>query len=47
MRTPISFRQAHVNAMQAKLYLFDQALKNEIVCASLLSLHHSSAYQES
>ena len=30
-RTPISFRQAHVTAMQAKLYQFDQALKAEIV----------------
>lgn len=30
-RTPLSFRQAHVSAMQAKLYQFDQALRNEIV----------------
>ncbi|KAI0362495.1 phospholipase A-2-activating protein [Trametes cingulata] len=30
VRTPLSFRQAHVSAMQAKLYQFDQALRNEI-----------------
>ncbi|KAI0822742.1 phospholipase A-2-activating protein [Trametes gibbosa] len=30
VRSPLSFRQAHVSAMQAKLYQFDQALRNEI-----------------
>ncbi|RPD66480.1 phospholipase A-2-activating protein [Lentinus tigrinus ALCF2SS1-7] len=30
VQTPLSFRQAHVSAMQAKLYQFDQALRNEI-----------------
>ncbi|EJF66161.1 phospholipase A-2-activating protein [Dichomitus squalens LYAD-421 SS1] len=30
VRSPLSFRQAHVTAMQAKLYQFDQALRNEI-----------------
>ncbi|KAI0748494.1 phospholipase A-2-activating protein [Daedaleopsis nitida] len=35
VRTPLSFRQAHVSAMQAKLYQFDQALRNEISTAYL------------
>ncbi|KAM5530207.1 hypothetical protein V8D89_016121 [Ganoderma adspersum] len=35
VRTPLSFRQAHVSAMQAKLYQFDQALRNEISTSNL------------
>ncbi|PSR77633.1 hypothetical protein PHLCEN_2v7823 [Hermanssonia centrifuga] len=46
VRGTLSFRQANVSAMQAKLYQFDQALSNEISTSALSMYHQELNYIE-